>query len=199
MKRLIVYSLPLIAFVLYGCTAARVIPRDMERVDQELKGNRGIVTGTASHLPEPPERKKTRRIYDLEVELLSSEDLKKPEEKKIDVQKDKVYLEKKKGSEEKAKPAREGKDSTVLGMPQLIYQGQTGIEGKYKKEKGVVTLIKEDKTQKVYVVEKGDTLQGISDKVYGTTKKWKEIYEANRDVLESPDMIRPGQKLVIPE
>ena len=51
----------------------------------------------------------------------------------------------------------------------------------------------------LYVVQKGDTLQKISDKVYGTTKKWKKIFDANRDILEDPNKIKPGQKLVIPE
>ena len=50
-----------------------------------------------------------------------------------------------------------------------------------------------------YVVQKGDTLQKISEKFFGTTKKWKDIYEANRKVLKSPDRIRAGQKLVIPK
>lgn len=49
-----------------------------------------------------------------------------------------------------------------------------------------------------YTVENNDTLQKISLKVYGTTKKWKEIYEANKDKLKSPDRIYAGQVLRIP-
>ncbi|HAH21525.1 MAG TPA: hypothetical protein DCL49_11560 [Candidatus Omnitrophica bacterium] len=50
-----------------------------------------------------------------------------------------------------------------------------------------------------YIVQKDDTLQKISEKIYGTTKKWKEIFEANQDTLKSPDKIRPGKELRIPK
>lgn len=49
-----------------------------------------------------------------------------------------------------------------------------------------------------YVVEANDTLQKISMKVYGTSKKWKQIFEANSDRLKSPDRIYAGQELKIP-
>jgi nucleoid-associated protein YgaU len=49
-----------------------------------------------------------------------------------------------------------------------------------------------------YTVKKGDTLQKISKKFYGTTKKWSKIYEANKDTLKGPNKIRPGQTLNIP-
>jgi nucleoid-associated protein YgaU len=49
-----------------------------------------------------------------------------------------------------------------------------------------------------YTVEKGDTLQKISKKFYGSTKKWMKIYEANKAVLKSPNKIRPGQVIDIP-
>ena len=43
-----------------------------------------------------------------------------------------------------------------------------------------------------YTVKKSDTLQKISQKFYGTTKKWYKIYQDNQDVLSSPDKIYPG-------
>ena len=49
-----------------------------------------------------------------------------------------------------------------------------------------------------YVVQKGDTLEKIAKKFYGSTKKWYRIFKANKETLKSPDRIRPGQKLVIP-
>lgn len=51
---------------------------------------------------------------------------------------------------------------------------------------------------KEYKVLKGDTLQKISEKFYGTTKKWTKIYEANKDKLSAPDKIYPGQIINIP-
>ena len=49
-----------------------------------------------------------------------------------------------------------------------------------------------------YTVKKGDSLEKISKKVYGSSKHWRKIYDANRATLKSPDRIRVGQKLSIP-
>jgi len=49
-----------------------------------------------------------------------------------------------------------------------------------------------------YTVSKNDTLQKISQKFFGTTKKWTKIYDANRDILKSPNSIYPGQVINIP-
>lgn len=49
-----------------------------------------------------------------------------------------------------------------------------------------------------YTVAKNDTLQKISKKFFGTTKKWPKIYDANKDVLLGPDKLYPGQVLNIP-
>ena len=51
---------------------------------------------------------------------------------------------------------------------------------------------------KVYVVVKGDTLSKIAKHEYGRAGDWKRIFEANRDILDDPDKIFPGQKLKIP-
>lgn len=48
-----------------------------------------------------------------------------------------------------------------------------------------------------YVVQDNDTLQKISRKFYGTTRKWNFIYESNADVLKSPDRLYPGTQIKI--
>ena len=48
-----------------------------------------------------------------------------------------------------------------------------------------------------YTIQNDDTLQKISYKFYGTTRKWNFLYEANKDVLKSPDKLRPGVKIKI--
>ncbi len=53
-------------------------------------------------------------------------------------------------------------------------------------------------TPTTYVVKDGDNLSGISKSVYGTATRWMEIYHANRDQLESPDWLKVGMKLRIP-
>ena len=49
-----------------------------------------------------------------------------------------------------------------------------------------------------YVVEPGDNLSRISEKVYGSTARWMDIYQANRDRLASPHDLKVGQELRIP-
>ena len=54
-------------------------------------------------------------------------------------------------------------------------------------------------TTPTYVVQPGDTLGAISKKVYGTSKRWKAILEANKDVVPKPEALRSGVELRIPE
>ena len=49
-----------------------------------------------------------------------------------------------------------------------------------------------------YVVRRGDTLWGISKKYYGNGAQYSKIFNANRDKIKNPNLIYPGQKLVIP-
>lgn len=49
-----------------------------------------------------------------------------------------------------------------------------------------------------YTVQKGDTLSHIAQAQYGRASQWKRIFEANRDQLDDPDRIQPGQVLKIP-
>jgi len=50
-----------------------------------------------------------------------------------------------------------------------------------------------------YKVKKGQTLADVSKEVYGTTKKWKKIYNANKEKIKNPDKIYAGQVLNIPQ
>ena len=49
-----------------------------------------------------------------------------------------------------------------------------------------------------HVVAKGDTLSKIAEQYYGDATLYPKIFEANRDILEDPNKIKPGQKLRIP-
>lgn len=51
---------------------------------------------------------------------------------------------------------------------------------------------------RTHVVRKGDTLSTIAEQVYGQTRRWADIYAANRDVLDDPDCIHAGQVLQLP-
>jgi hypothetical protein len=49
-----------------------------------------------------------------------------------------------------------------------------------------------------YEVKSGDNLSKISKQFYGDSDEYMRIFYANRDQLKDPDMIKVGQKLVIP-
>jgi nucleoid-associated protein YgaU len=50
-----------------------------------------------------------------------------------------------------------------------------------------------------YTVQKGDSLSKIAKREYGDAQQWRRIYEANRDLIQNPDLIHPGQVFRIPE
>ena len=56
------------------------------------------------------------------------------------------------------------------------------------------------KIGKLYEVKKGESLWRISGHkdVYNDPSKWKKIYEANKNKIANPNVVYPGQRLVIP-
>jgi nucleoid-associated protein YgaU len=54
-------------------------------------------------------------------------------------------------------------------------------------------------TARTHTVVKGDTLSKLAKHYYGNASQWKRIYEANKDTIENPDLIYPGQTFKIPE
>ena len=52
--------------------------------------------------------------------------------------------------------------------------------------------------EQTYTVQKDDTLQKISKKLFGTYSKWYKIYKANKDKIKNPNMLKPGTVLTIP-
>ena len=55
-------------------------------------------------------------------------------------------------------------------------------------------------TYDTYLVRKGDSLWSIAAKpeIYGKATHWRQIFDANRDVLRTPDQLKAGMKLKIP-
>lgn len=53
-------------------------------------------------------------------------------------------------------------------------------------------------SERTYVVAAGDSLYKIAARFYGSGSRWPEIFEANKDIIKNPRIIRPGQKLRIP-
>lgn len=50
----------------------------------------------------------------------------------------------------------------------------------------------------IHTVKSGETLGKIAKQYYGNASKYNIIFEANKNILKSADVIHPGQELVIP-
>ena len=77
--------------------------------------------------------------------------------------------------------------STEQIVPKADFSGVTAT----------VTSTEEIVGEQQYTVQKGDNLSKIAERYYGR-QDWKRIYDANRDLLDDPDRISPGQVLTIP-
>lgn len=49
-----------------------------------------------------------------------------------------------------------------------------------------------------YVIQSGDSLSRIARQFYGNSNDWQKIYQANKDKIKDPNVIHPGQKIIIP-
>jgi len=67
-------------------------------------------------------------------------------------------------------------------------------------ESELVADIKVEKTDVYgyYTVKSGDSLSKISKSVYDNASQYMRIFEANKDILKDPNLIKPGQRLTIP-
>ncbi len=50
-----------------------------------------------------------------------------------------------------------------------------------------------------YTIQSGDTLSSIARKVYGSPRKWRDIYKANKETIKNPNKIYKGQVIVLPQ
>ena len=51
----------------------------------------------------------------------------------------------------------------------------------------------------VWEVKPGDSLSKIAKSAYDNASEYMRIFEANKNVLKDPNVIQPGQKLVVPK
>ena len=163
----------LFALVSSGCVA-RTYKLTRDRVDQDLaSGNRGYLIGGPSAEELAKERKLTRTTRIVEIEMHSPVKFSKPPKEKA---------------------------------PRTTYTPQPRIEEGYTPRPYIPRIertepMKETPQQafQKYTVQEGDTLQKVSQKFFGTTKKWYKIYKANQETLKGPDRIYPGQVINIPK
>ena len=81
-----------------------------------------------------------------------------------------------------------------LENPGLLAVGQELKLPELTIEAGEIMTIEGDS----YVVERGDNLWEIAVRAYGDGYSWTKIWEANRNVLNDPDLLEIGMSLVLP-
>jgi len=79
---------------------------------------------------------------------------------------------------------------------QQLWDEYNRIDPDYRSGELVLNVSAPDATSSTYTVQSGDSLSKIGSH-YGIS--WQKIYDANRDKLENPDKIFPGQELTIPQ
>ena len=170
----------ILAVFLSGCV--KTYTYQVERKDQDLRGNRGIIMGDVP--PDEIGRKRTRTMAGFDVEL--------PPTKQYKTRMEEL---------EREPVKRPVKREAVARIEEPRMEPEEIVEQDWvRKEEPKFEPVREKVSKQIdYTIEKGDTLQKISEKFYGTTRKWPEIYEANKDVLKHPSKIYPGQVIVIPE
>ncbi len=51
----------------------------------------------------------------------------------------------------------------------------------------------------IHTVAPGETLSGIAEEVYGDPDRYRTLFQANRHLLDDPDVVVPGQELRVPQ
>ncbi|OGX46148.1 MAG: hypothetical protein A3G38_02750 [Omnitrophica WOR_2 bacterium RIFCSPLOWO2_12_FULL_51_8] len=167
-KRLLLMAAASLAILASGCIV-RTYPLTRDRIDQDLSsGNRGFLKGNAPG-EEPQGRKATRTTQVVEIEL-------RPPIK----------------FESLGKPKAAANVAPASSEAAPVMEGNRGYLTQSESPEGAAPAFE------TYTVRKNDTLQKISKKFYGTTKKWNQIYQTNMDVLKAANKVYPGQVLRIP-
>ena len=58
--------------------------------------------------------------------------------------------------------------------------------------------VADDSVYARHTVASGESLSLIAKNYYGDAMKYHQIFKANTDILDNPDLIKPGQELIIP-
>lgn len=180
MIRLLIVAIAM-SSVMSGCLL-RWRTVEKPRTDMDVKGNAGCLQGDCKKEPKKSKLSDKRLISVLELEIGKSK-------KKLAKEKEALAKRRQQVADYKSN----------LGKSVDVTEVSVSEDEEIVFDDSIVQQEELVDGPQIYVVQKGDTLQKISKKFYGTTKKYIYLYENNRDILKSKDSLRVGQKLTIPE
>lgn len=103
---------------------------------------------------------------------------------------------------------RDKSTSLTLGLVAILFAMSTVLILTNQKKISVTEIDKQNReaflqqqqiTPRIYVVQEGDGLWQIAEKVYGDGYAWPKIAQANNIDVNNPSGVTAGQKLVIPD
>lgn len=185
-KRFFMCGMVLLTALTSGCVTARKYVMEKPRVDTTVEGNKGYVMGV------PPEETVSADVQQKRERL--------GDKRKIDVLE--VDLSTKSSKSTKINPVCidvTGPSVAPVRAEESVLFSEPVVEPQEEPVKVVAPVKKSAPGFTSYTVQKNDTLQKISMKFYGTSKKWYALYKENSNVLKGPDRLRPGQVIRIPK
>ena len=83
----------------------------------------------------------------------------------------------------------QGSTAPAESVPPSAEQGGNGSGESAKSGKEIPS---------VYLVKQNDNLWNIAKAIYGKGERWTVIFEANKEKIKNPDILKPGLELQIP-
>jgi len=80
----------------------------------------------------------------------------------------------------------------------LLWDKIKEIGGEHPSDIKANITVEDDSVYARHTVKSGESLSKIAKHYYGDPMKYKQIFEANTNILKNPDLIHPDQGLVIP-
>lgn len=174
MKKILLVSM---IFLFSGCLVRTyVVEKPRTNIEIRSDGNQGYLMGTPPATNYENKLGETRKVSTVEIELGSHKKYKRIESTEAE----NTY-------QEPVLSQANEVEAVELDKPEIAVEEPVAVQSS-------------DNEYEVYTIQKNDTLQKISEKFYGTTKKWFKIYELNKDVfIKGPNKIYPGKEIKIPK
>ena len=186
---------------LAGCVTVRKVVR--ERVDQDIAGNQGYLTGSSDVSQEP--RSVDREYIDIRVEVPTWDELTSPAVRHEDDKSKAAVTTKDVPSGNKGYVSGRSKVDPYASKKQpkttAVYE-YDDCEIDIYDDQGDVFIYEEEVVKPAYqeyTVKQSETLSHIAKAFYNKASKWTVIYEANSDKIKDPSRVKAGTKLRIPD